>query len=206
MPQRQTLKGGCHQFQSRGVWIWGYLSDPSFSQVQTSSPSPQRSVSRFPPRLSCATSFLPFHPPAPTQPARTQRPGRRMKTRRRRRLSKEVVSEDRGEEEEEEEEEEEGGEGPPWWWRWMKRRCTPIQRWWTGWTERTRPAKTVRRAGRRFEERWTGFKRKHTNTPGCEIKLGIFDNIGFLLKFLSYRRKTWKKIHRGCTNCHMTLP
>lgn len=53
-----------------------------------SSRSPQRSVSRFLPRQSYATSCLHSPPPALTQPARTQRLGRRRKRMRRRRLSK----------------------------------------------------------------------------------------------------------------------
>lgn len=128
------------------------------------SPSLQRSVSRFPPRLSYATSCLPFHPPAPTQPARTQRPGRRTTRTRMRRQSKEEEEEELSEEQAEGE----GGEDPLLWWPWTKRRCIPIRRWWT---ERTRPVKTVMRAGRRFEEGWTGFKLKHpthTHTQSCE--------------------------------------
>lgn len=139
-------------------------------QVQMLSPSPQRSVFRFPPRLSYATSCPPFHPPAPTQPARTQRPGRR-KTRRMRRQSKEEVSEDQGEGE--------GGGGPPLWWPWMKRKCIPTRRWWTGRTERTKPAKTGRIAGQRFEEKETGFEQKHANAQSCEIKLGYTTILAF---------------------------
>lgn len=157
-----------------------------------SSPSPQRSASRFPPRPNYATSSRPFRPPAPTRPARTRRPGRRTRTMRRRRPSK-GEPEDRGEEEEG------GGDGPPWWWPWTKRRCTPTRRWWMGWTERTRPGKTVRRAGRRFEERRTGFKRKHTNTQSCRIKVGHTVEQDWLPP--QRKEKRLKKIHWGCTNC-----
>lgn len=83
---------------------------PPVFQVQTSSPSPQRSASKFPPRLSYDTSSLHYHPPALTPPARTQRPGRRTRRKRRRRVSKE----EEGVLGDQEEEEEEGGEDPLW--------------------------------------------------------------------------------------------
>lgn len=110
-------------------------------KVQTLSPSPQRSASRFPPRLSCDTSCRPCPPPAPTRPARTPRPGRRMRRTRRRRPS--------------EAQEEGGGKKPPWSWPWTKRRFTRTRRWWSRRSGRGRAAQTVSRAGRRCEDGWT---------------------------------------------------
>lgn len=172
-----------------------------FFQVLMLSPSPQRSVSRFPPRLSYATSFLPFHPPALNQPVRTRRLERRMRMMRRRRrtLSKEgVASEDQ--------EEEEGGEGPQWWWPRMKRRCFPILCWWKRWIKRTRLTKTVRKAGRRFEESWTGFKHKHTNLQSCQIKLRYTTILASFSNSFQIDESIGSKIHWCCTNCHMALP
>lgn len=166
-----------------GLWLFKQsltLSlTPLIFQVQMSSPSPQRSVSRFPPRLSYATSCPRFHPPAPTQPARTQRLVKRMMRRRRRRQSKEVVSEGEGE----------GGEGHPLWWPRMKKKCIPTWSWWTGRTERTRPAKTGRITSQRFEEIETGFKQKHAKTQSCEITLGYTTILAFFLNLFHSEEK-----------------